>query len=438
MMRPRRLVALTGLLVTLGLGAAAQPVLEAPIGRSPIVLDDCDLDPAGCFLVPREVPFCVRYPGLCDVTPVPVTPAGCLPHSAPPPQAELPTSSSAMATYQRFPASGALETAWYVTYDHAPAQGLFLTSAWFKPGAARPWLRVLYRAGLSEIFVPYSSGSPRYLDLSTFSFDLVDANAADRGPCGRLMGSPAKVVREVIDKGPLWKDDGAVHRGQKLRLWATLDAANYNYVIAYDFHDDGTIAFLGAGTAENLPNRELESHVHNLIWRVDVDLDGAGGDEVWLTRHVEPLGSQSWTDVAEPFAGGREGALAWKPREFNTLQVRSRGLTNAAGAPTSYDVRPLYRGVARHAEEWMRHDLYATRYRGSEVLAEQLMTYVGNRESTMGGDVVIWQNTPLLHVPRSEDGVFGANGLWQGVALAMWGGFEMRPRNLFDGTPFHP
>ena len=51
---------------------------------------------------------------------------------------------------------------------------------------------------------------------------------------------------------------------------------------------------------------------------------------------------------------------------------------------------------------------------------------------------MIWQNTPLLHVPRSEDGVFDQNGVWQGVALAMWGGFEMRPRNLFDGTPFHP
>ena len=385
MTRPRRLVALTGLLVTLGLGASAQPVLDIPDIPDIPIFDICDHDPTRPECLPDFVPtdVCDFYPNLCraprEFVPEPIR---CLRHSPPPPVAI--TSPTMGVAYQQFPASGALETAWQVTFDHAPKQGLFITSAYFKPGPHRPWLEVLGRAGLGEIFVPYASGFPRYLDLATYNFDLVEANAADRGPCGRLLGSPPKVVREVIDKGPLWKDDGAVHRGQKMRLWATLDAANYNYIIAYDFHDHGTIGFLGAGTAENLPSRRFESHMHNLLWRVDVNLDGAGGDEVWVTRHLEPAGSYSWNDVAERFAGGEEGALAWDPAEFNALQVRSSGLVNAAGDPTSYDVRPLYRGVARHAEPWMQHDLYALRHRTLETSAEELMTYVGNAESLTG------------------------------------------------------
>ena len=450
MTRSRRLVALTGLLVTLGLGASAQPVPDIPdvlvipdIPDIPI-FDICVFDPTRPECVPNLVPtdVCDLYPSLCgplpEFVPEPIGPfvSGCLRHSTPPLLSAAVEAGG--VAYQQFPAAGALETAWYVTYDHAPKQGLFITSAYFKPGPNRIPLEVLGRAGLGEVFVPYASGSPRFLDLAMFNFDLVEVNAADRGPCGQLLGNPPKVVREVIDKGPLWKDDGAVHRGQKMRLWATLDAGNYNYIIAFDFHDDGTIGFLGAGTAVNLPWAPLESHMHNLVWRVDVNLHGKEDDEVWLTRHLEPAGSYSWNDVAEPFAGGREGALAWDPEEFNTLQIRSSGLVNAAGDPTSYDVRPLYRGVARHAEPWMQHDLYALRHRTLETSAQELMTYVGNAESLTGTDVVIWQNTPLLHVPRSEDGVFDQNGIWQGVALAMWGGFEMRPRNLFDGTPFHP
>ena len=56
-----------------------------------------------------------------------------------------------------------MKTAWFVTFDHAVHRGLFITSAFFKPGPDRAWVKVLSDAGPSEIFVPYQSGDPRYL-----------------------------------------------------------------------------------------------------------------------------------------------------------------------------------------------------------------------------------------------------------------------------------
>ena len=147
------------------------------------------------------------------------------------------------------------------------------------PGPNREMTQILGEAGLSELFVPYQTGQPRFYDFS-FNFDLVVATEKDAGRCGRIVGRENKVVREVVDKGPLWKNDKSVVRGQKMLLWGTMDADNYNYIIRYEFHDDGTIKFRIAGTAVNLPSAPLEPHTHNALWRIDVNLDGAYGDSV--------------------------------------------------------------------------------------------------------------------------------------------------------------
>ena len=360
----------------------------------------------------------------------------CLPHSAHPtikPGASNLGNSS--IAYQQFPATGPMETAWYITFDHQLAKALFLTSAYFKPGPNRNWIQVLGRAGLSNIFVPYQSGEPRFLDLSISDFDLVTATSKDTGPCGRVVGRDDKVVREVVDKGPLWKNDKEVVRGQKMLLWGTLDAFNYNYIVRYEFHDDGTIGFRIAGTALNLPVAPKEPHTHNALWRIDINLDGAGGDSANVLRHVEQIGSLTWRNTVESFNNGREGALNILPVEFTQLQVVDAGLNNGHGKQSAYDFRPLYRGLVRHAEPFMRNDFWITLNRAVEQHFPHLPNYA-NDEDVRNADIVVWHVTSLLHVPRTEDGV-DSGGNWKGVALAMWTGFDMRPRDLFDGTPFY-
>ena len=71
-----------------------------------------------------------------------------------------------------------MRTAWFVTFDHAVHRGLFITSACFKPGPDRPWVKVLSDAGPSEIFVPYQSGDPRYLDLAPSVAKAAPASSA--------------------------------------------------------------------------------------------------------------------------------------------------------------------------------------------------------------------------------------------------------------------
>ena len=361
---------------------------------------------------------------------------GCLPHSlAPSADSDVAAPGSSSVAYQQFPAEGPLETAWYVTFDHGKNRALFLTSAYFKAGYDERWIQVLGWAGLSELFVPYQSGSPRFSDLR-LGFELLTANSKDAGQCGRVVGRDNKVVREVVDKGPLWKNDERIVRGQKLLLWGTMDAANYNYVVRYEFHDDGTIKFRVAGTAVNWPSSPLEPHIHNALWRIDVNLDGADGDSVNVLRHVEDINAINWDNVTQPFNGGHEGRLDFVPAQFTQVQVVDERLTNRGGKTTGYDLRPLYRGVARHNEKFMHHDFWVTVHKSDEQYFPELPDYIADGEIIQSADVVLWHVTSLLHVPRDEDGRI-VDGYWSGVALAMWGGFDMRPRNLFDGTPFY-
>jgi primary-amine oxidase len=349
-----------------------------------------------------------------------------------------PQPSSPNEVVQEFPAGGAMQTAWRVRWAQAPSKGLYITGAWFRRSPASAWMRVLWDARVAELFVPYHGGYPRYYDLTSFQFPLVDATPADAGCCGVLLGRPPKVVKELRDYGPLWKDDMAVRRGQELILWGTLDAANYNYIIQYGFRDDGTIAFRIGATARNLPGMEEVAHMHNALWRVDLDLNGFPGDAGLLVRHLEPVGADPKVahDTVTPFNGGKEGSAAWSDQQFTQVRVQDPGLVNAQGRPAAYDLIPLRQGTSRHEEAFTKADFWVTRYKATEMFYAQLPTYV-NGESITGADVVLWHGTPVHHLPRSEDGA-EVNGLWKGVALLMWGGFDLRPRDLFDTTPLHP
>ena len=350
-----------------------------------------------------------------------------------------PSSTAPNEVVQEFPAGGTMETAWRVSWASEPGKGLYITGAWFRRSPASAWMRVIWDARVAELFVPYHVGSPRYYDLTSFGFDLVEATPADAGCCGTLLGSPPRVVKEVRDYGPLWKDDTAVRRGQELVLWGTLDAANYNYVMQYGFRDDGTVAFRIGATARNLPGMETVAHMHNALWRLDIDLNGSSRDAAVLVRHLEPaLGDPLQAiDTAAPFHGGKEGSAVWVDPQFTQVRVEDLGMQNAQRHPIAYDLIPLRQGTARHDEAFTKADFWVTRYHAADLFYHQLPSYVSNQETITDADVVLWHISPVHHLPRSEDGI-ESRGFWNGVALLMWGGFDLRPRDLFDETPLHP
>ena len=342
---------------------------------------------------------------------------------------------------QTFPSNDVMKTAWKVRYQTAAGFGLIIQDAWFKRGPKDPWMQVLGDARLSEMFVPYASGSPRFWDVS-YNFSLITLNKEAAGPFGKLLGDPPTVAHEVRDRGVMWVDTATgVRRGQKLVLWACLDAANYRYVIEYGFQDEGTVTFRVGSTGRNYSSREFEGHMHNGLWRVDVNLDGPSDNSVWVVEHLETNDEPGKAkNVMRPFNNGVEGFEDWNAEKFTMLNIINTKKKNARKMPISYDVLPMRMGNARHfgeKEESTHHDFWVTVNRKGEIHYPKVHEYVKKGAKIMNADVVIWHSSACHHEPRSEDGEF-RKGDFVGTTPIAWSGFDLRPRNVFDRTPHFP
>ncbi|MCI0685175.1 MAG: hypothetical protein L0Y71_24010 [Gemmataceae bacterium] len=348
---------------------------------------------------------------------------------------------AASETIAQFPTKDAMRTAWKVRWTTANGFGLVVQGAWFKKGPAEPWFQILGDARLSEMFVPYHSGSPRFWDVS-YNFSLIHLTPRDAGPFGHLVGTPPVVCREIRDRGIAWVDgtEGS-RRGETMVLWSCLNAANYRYLIEYGFQDDGTITFRVGSTGRNYGSREFEGHMHNGLWRVDVNLGGPDHNSAYVMEHLERPGeAAAATTVHRPFHRGREGHEDWDPLKFTMVSVRHAFMKNARGQPIAYDFVTPRMGNARHFgsdEECTQHDFWVTRNRKDEIYYQKLPEYVKNRESIKNSDVVVWLSTAGHHEPRSEDGEMKKD-TFTGVTPVMWCGFDLKPRDFWDRSPLYP
>jgi primary-amine oxidase len=354
--------------------------------------------------------------------------------------------------------SGGLEprkgTAWKVHFARGNHRGLYITGAWYKRNLTEDWIKILNDARLAELFVPYHQASyVRYYDLTGFSFPLARVREEDTGMSGTLMppfqGDPyPTVVKEFRDRGVVWKDFAhGVRRGKELVLWGALEAGNYMYIMSYAFHDDGTIAFRLGATGQNLPGHRYEAHMHTGHWRIDIDLIDGNKNSAMLMRHVEDPASMGAEDIKEPYNNGVEGGVDWDPKEFTMIRVDSNR-KNANGKIIGYDLMPFRWGSARHNEEFTHHDLWVTRShpnRPLEYVYANLPNLVKDQEPVEETDIVLWGTSSVHHEPRDEDGKMSASPRvwyfddgWEGSAIVMWSGFDLRPRNFFDRTPFYP
>lgn len=341
------------------------------------------------------------------------------------------TSQNGNVITQDFPPTGPTLTSWRVTFGHDPKHGLFVRFADFRRGPNEPWLRVLYDARVSETFVPYDQNGSRFYE-SNYT-DLIPVVPADLGACGQKADD--YVVKEIRERGPIWKYYSQVRRGHELWLWGGWSAVNYNYIIRYHFRDDGSIGFRIGATARNLPSMPWRVHSHTALWRVDIDLGGAAHDSVKVHRHHETTGF-TWADVTtDLYNGGTEGWLDWNPLQFTMLNIEDTQLKNEFDRNISYDFMVMRTGSPRHVEPFAHHDFAVTNYRWGEMYYPDLPSYLQPGQSINDRDVVVWYASPGLHMPRTEDGIPPAP---TGSALLMWSGFDLKPRNLFNGTPLYP
>jgi primary-amine oxidase len=364
-----------------------------------------------------------------------------------PPKQKLPTSTT---VEQTFPSKGPMETAWKVEWETRSGYGLIIKNAFFKRTAEAPWMQVLGDARVSEIFVPYHRGAPRFWDVS-YGFDMTPMTRDDAGPLGKLhvshngSGFVPCVVEELRDRGIIWKTGGKARRGEALVLWGCLNAANYQYIMEYGFQDDGAITFRMGSTGHNFSGSEWDPHMHNALWRIQVNLDGPN-NRVYLMEVIETAaGGGKAETVHTPFNNDVEGFADWDPTKFTMLRVVNEAKKNAQGKPFSYDLMPLRMGTARHfggdrkklEENCTLHDFWVTRANPKELDFKRLPEYVANKESIKDTDVVLWYSSPMHHEPRSEDGLI-AKGTLDGCTHVAWSTFTLRPSNVFDRTPLYP
>ncbi len=370
--------------------------------------------------------FFITLVGLAGFTATPQQPA---PKDPPKPANEV---------IQTFPSNDVAQTAWKVRWATAAGYGLIIQDAWFQRGPKEPWMQVLGDARLAEMFVPYHSGSPRFWDVS-YNFALVTLNKEAAGPFGKLLNEPANVVHEVRDRGVMWVDTATgVRRGQKLVLWACLDAANYRYIIEYGFQDEGTVTFRVGSTGRNYSSREFEGHMHNGLWRVDVNLDGPANNSVNVMEHIEtPDDPGKAKTVMRPFNKGIEGPEDWHADKFTMLNISNDKKKNIRKMSISYDVVSMRMGNARHygqGEQCTQHDFWVTVNRKDEMYYPKVHEYAKKGTKITNADVVLWHSTPCHHEPRSEDGEFRKDD-FVGTTPVNWAGFDLRPRNVSDRTP---
>ncbi len=368
------------------------------------------------------------------------------------------------------------ETAWRTCISNQGRRGLVLGPTDLRRTPDGEWMRVLREAGVAEIFVPYHDLPLRLYDHETTSAESIrEVTSEDAGANGMvvtLSGQNApQVVAESNDRGIAWlckEGRSSSRRGRELVLWGVQDAANYDFIIEYRLRDDGGIGFRLGATGYNNPfippQSTTEAHMHDVLWRIDVDLNGSGGDTAVQLKHAEGTSpSQPSRDVEEPFNGGEEGVAEWDPKAFHTIGVVDESV-NAHGNEIGYTMQIATSGLARHygqsaggtrKEKFTLSDFAVTRFKQSErdalfdsahvrylqpdqyLLGEGLPGMgVADRESVQDTDVVLWHRSSVHHEPHDEDHAPGdASNLMTGITSVHWQGVTLEPHNLFDFNP---
>jgi Cu2+-containing amine oxidase len=252
-------------------------------------------------------------------------------------------------------------------------------------------------------------------------------------------------------------------RGEKMILWSTYYGANYRYLIEYGFSDDGMLSCRLGPTGRNLNDRQddlQDTHLHIGCWRLEFDLGdptshvgGPKDNEILLVRRLLDETTDRFGQLAKPFAKNAqgqacEGSARWNAEEFTTLRVQSRTRKNSHGRPIAYDLISQRIGGLRQLQpeggafaanmDFINYDYWVTRTEPGFTTYLDVPQYAAQRRPLEGFPTTVWHCTPALHFPRSEDFASeDGRSSYGGLAVTFWTGFFVKPRDLFDSTPFY-
>jgi primary-amine oxidase len=301
---------------------------------------------------------------------------------------------------------------WRFRYGLHPREGLVLYTVGYEDQGT--WRSVLYRASVSEMFVPYGDGGPAWFfrnvfDIGECGVGLLTtpleplADAPDNAVFFPAVftnntGTPFQMPRIVAlyerDGGLLWKhfDLYTAHkrnrnesrRARQLVLGIIATVGNYDYGFNWVFHQDGTlemeVLLTGVMQTKGIPPAEVAAqahgnpehehmvarqlaavhHQHFFNFRLDLDVDGTGNSVVEMNTEALPAGPSN------PYLGafvmretvlrtGQEAQRQLNLASSRTWKVVNPSVKNALGQPVGYMLVPGENAVPYAAPtSWMR------------------------------------------------------------------------------------
>lgn len=386
---------------------------------------------------------------------------------------------------------------WHFRFSVHPREGLVLHTVGYEDGGReRP---VMYRGSLSEMVVPYADPDSNWRWRSAFDVGeygvgrllspldtgvdvpanavLLDATFANDS--GSAYTLPRAVGIYERDGGILWKHydtysfTNESRRARELVLITVAAIGNYDYSIAWIFHQDGTLEvdagltgiMLPKGVADRMshdhsttgshghlvsPNIVAPHHQHFFCFRLDMDVDGQDNSVAELNSTPVPEGEENPTGnvfaMTETQLGSeREGARRMDLATGRIWKIFNPSTQNALGQHCGYILAPgpnvvplaLPTAPARKRAGFIDNHFWATRYHAGEMNAagaypnqgpsgDGLPAWIAGDESIDKEDVVLWYTMGVTHIPRPEE--------WPVMPVTHLG-FKLLPAGFFSRNP---
>lgn len=385
---------------------------------------------------------------------------------------------------------------WRLRHDFHPRDGLILREVGHEDGGrVRP---ILYRGSLSELLVPYGDPDPDWSFRNAFDEGEYGigrfANSLEPGvdcPEGASFedavladddGAPYTIPRAVgiyeRDGGVLWKHSARgrpeARRSRELVVCSFATLGNYVYGFHWIFRQDGSIAvevvltgiMLTKGVRDDAPPADRDvaptghtvapgvvavHHQHFFNFRLDLDVDGPGGNRVSeMNAEALPPGDDNplgnaFTIREDDLTSERKARRSMSLATGRRWKVSNPGVRTPLGQPAGYRLVPGENALPfadtsapiRRRAGFLDAHLWATRFHPAELHAggPYPNQNPGNGglgrpdqadRSLVNTDVVLWYTMGITHAPRPED--------WP-VMPAHRAGFALVPDGFFARNP---